>query len=60
MKRIRVLFGKNVQFLRRFFGDYIDNQDDMVVVDEIDEPVELLVSLRDLDVDVIFLSMEQD
>ena len=56
MKRIRILFGQNVQFLRRFFGDSIEQQNDMEVVDEIDDPVELLVFLRGVNVDVIFLS----
>ena len=32
----------------------------MEVVDEIDDPVELLVSLRDVDVDVILLSMKHN
>ena len=58
VKKIRVLFGKNVKFLRRFYGDSIERQSDMDVVDEIDDPVELLVYLRNVDVDVIFLSME--
>lgn len=58
MQRIRVLFGKNVQFLRRFFGDSIERQSDMEVVDAIEDPIELLVSLRDMDVDVIVLSMD--
>ena len=59
MKRIRVLFGKNVNFLRRFFGDSVERQSDMEVVDEIDDPVELLVFLRDVDVDVILLSLDR-
>ncbi len=58
VKKIRVLFGKNVQCLRRFFGDNIEQQGDMEVVDEIDDPVELLVELRDVNVDVIILSMD--
>ena len=58
MKRTRVLFGRNLQFLRRFFGDSFKRQSDMEVVDEIDDPVELLVSLRDVDVDVILLSID--
>lgn len=58
MKRTRVLFGKNVQFLRGFYGDSFEGQSDMEVVGEIDDPVELLVSLRDVDVDVILLSKD--
>ncbi len=57
MKRIRVVFGKNVQFLRRFFGNSIERNGDLDIVDGIDDPVELLVFLRDVDVDVILLSM---
>jgi DNA-binding NarL/FixJ family response regulator len=58
VKRIRTVFGKDVEFLRKFFGKSIKRISDMDIVDEIDDPVELLVFLREAKVDVILLSLE--
>lgn len=55
MNEIRLVLGQDVDFLWRTFGDAIKRHTDMIVVGEYDEPLELLVALKDIYVDVVFL-----
>ena len=58
MKKIRILLANRPQMMRELVREMINRQNDMEVVGEVLNPLDLLVAVREVEVDAVILALK--